>query len=107
MRPFTLWTLHSHFPCLLCPDMSLSVILCKPADLLVYRVSLCLNRKHAVKFEREFFEDLETLGCKTPSMVMRVTEYIPEITDYIDKIHQKGMAYTSNGSVYFDTQAFE
>ncbi len=70
-------------------------------------MSLCLNRKHAEKFEREFFEDLETLGCKTPSMVMRVTEYIPEITDYIDKIHQKGMAYTSNGSVYFDTQAFE
>ena len=41
-----------------------------------------------------------------PSLLTRVSDFIPEITDYIDKIHQNGMAYTTNGSVYFDTQAF-
>lgn len=41
-----------------------------------------------------------------PSLLTRVSDFIPEITDYIDKIHHNGMAYTTNGSVYFDTQAF-
>ena len=41
-----------------------------------------------------------------PSLLTRVSDFIPEITDYIDKIQENGMAYTTNGSVYFDTQAF-
>ena len=41
-----------------------------------------------------------------PSLLTRVSDFVPEITDYIDKIHQNGMAYATNGSVYFDTQAF-
>ena len=70
-------------------------------------MSLCLNRDHAEKFETEFFEDLGRLGCKMPTTPMQVTGNIPDINDYIDKIHQNVMAYCSNGSVYFDTHAFE
>ena len=36
----------------------------------------------------------------------RVSEYIPEIVEYIKTIMGNGMAYESNGSVHFDTQAF-
>lgn len=36
----------------------------------------------------------------------RVSEYMQEIADYIQNIMDNKMAYESNGSVYFDTQAF-
>ncbi len=50
---------------------------------------------------------MQKLGCKMPSLLTRVSDFIPEITAYIDKIHENGMAYSTNGSVYFDTQAFK
>jgi cysteinyl-tRNA synthetase len=37
----------------------------------------------------------------------RVTEYVPEIVDFVEKIVGKGLAYASNGSVYLDTEAFK
>lgn len=40
---------------------------------------------------------------RTPSLC---SEYIPEIVQYVEQIVANGMGYESNGSVYFDTQAF-
>ena len=65
-----------------------------------------MDRKHAAKYEKEFLDDLQRLGCLMPSLLTRVSDFIPEIRAYIDKIHENGMAYANNGSVYFDTQAF-
>lgn len=40
-------------------------------------------------------------------MLTRVTEYIPEIIEFINGIVKQGFAYTtSDGSVYFDTAKF-
>jgi cysteinyl-tRNA synthetase len=39
--------------------------------------------------------------------VTRVTEYMEEIVAYISTICKKGLAYESNGSVYFNVSAFE
>ncbi len=36
----------------------------------------------------------------------RVSEYMTEIVEYIQTIMSNNMAYESNGSVHFDTQAF-
>ena len=36
----------------------------------------------------------------------RVSEYMVEIVEYIQTIMSNNMAYESNGSVHFDTQAF-
>lgn len=36
----------------------------------------------------------------------RVSEYMTEIVEYIQTIMDNKMAYDSNGSVHFDTQAF-
>lgn len=59
------------------------------------------------KFEAEFFQDMADLNVLTPTIVTRVTEYMDEITLYIGRIIQRKLAYESNGSVYFDVQAFE
>ena len=56
---------------------------------------------------QEFLEDLELLGCRFPEALTRVSEYMEEITAFCTKIIDNGMAYASNGSVYFDTQAYQ
>ncbi|OJD33380.1 cysteinyl-trna synthetase [Diplodia corticola] len=60
------------------------------------------------KFERRFMEDVRALNCLDPDVVTRVTEYGPQIVDFVEKVVKNGYGYvTSDGSVYFDIQAFE
>lgn len=63
-------------------------------------------RGHAAKYEREFLEDMDALGCRRPDVLTRVSEYVPEIIAYVQQIISNGMAYEANGSVYFDTNSF-
>lgn len=67
-------------------------------------------RAHAAEFEKQFFEDLDALGCRVPSAIPRITDHIPEIVSFIEKIMKNGFAYAAgdegNKSVYFDTAAF-
>lgn len=36
------------------------------------------------KFETEFFEDMRRLGCQLPDQITRVSEFIPEIVQFIE-----------------------
>ena len=54
------------------------------------------------KFETEFLNDCKALNVGLPDVITRVSEYCPEIVDFIAKIIENGYAYESNGSVYFD-----
>ncbi|CAK9300466.1 unnamed protein product, partial [Gordionus sp. m RMFG-2023] len=58
-------------------------------------------------WEKEFHDDMKNLNILIPNALTRVTEYIPEIVNFITQIIQNGYAYVSNGSVYFDTIKFD
>lgn len=60
----------------------------------------------ASQFENEFMEDMDSLNVKRPDFLTRVSEYIPEVIEYIQTIIDNGFAYESGGSVYFDITNF-
>ncbi|RNF00748.1 putative cysteinyl-tRNA synthetase [Trypanosoma rangeli] len=61
---------------------------------------------HARLYERLFFEDMRRLGVRDPDVVTRVTEYVPEVVDFIQRIMDNGLAYRGTTSIFFDTAAF-
>eukprot|EP01059_Diplonema_ambulator_P001714 TRINITY_DN11448_c0_g1_i1.p2 TRINITY_DN11448_c0_g1~~TRINITY_DN11448_c0_g1_i1.p2 ORF type:complete len:713 (+),score=360.42 TRINITY_DN11448_c0_g1_i1:171-2309(+) len=62
---------------------------------------------HAKKYEKEYFDDMAALGVKEPDVLTRVTEYVPQIIEFIQTIISKGLAYESNGSVYLSISDFK
>lgn len=59
------------------------------------------------QFEHEFNRDMAALNILPPTVVTRVSEYVPEIVSFIETIILNGYAYESNGSVYFDSKKFQ
>lgn len=53
-----------------------------------------------------FDEDMSALNCMAPDVEPRATEHIAEMTDIISKLLERGMAYESEGSIYFRISAF-
>ncbi len=91
-----------------------------------YDVSLCMNitdiddkiikrsneqqiefSKFAKMWEDDFFKDMRSLNVMYPNYITRVSEYIPEIIEFIQVIISKGYAYEKNGSVYFDIENYK
>ncbi|XP_060068191.1 cysteine--tRNA ligase, cytoplasmic-like [Ylistrum balloti] len=58
------------------------------------------------RFEEDYHKDMESLNVLPADVLTRVTEYIPEVIDYVQKIIDNNFAYESNGSVYFKTNEF-
>ena len=57
--------------------------------------------------EREFTKSYESLGIAIPTYEPRATGHIPEMTDLVQKLIDKGHAYVSrSGNVYFDVPSF-
>ena len=66
-----------------------------------------LSRSLARFWEAKFFDDMARLRVKEPDTLTRVTEYIPEIVEFVKRIIENGYAYEVAGSVYFDTNKFD
>ncbi|GMM28411.1 cysteine--tRNA ligase [Martiniozyma asiatica (nom. inval.)] len=59
-------------------------------------------------WERQYDLDMQKLNVLPPTVVTRVSEYIPEIVEYVKTIVEQGYAYaTKDGSVYFNTSKFD
>lgn len=61
----------------------------------------------AGRYEMEFLHDLEQLGIQRPTLMTKVTQFMPQIMLFIQKLLEQGVAYkTEDGSVYFNVTEF-
>ncbi|APW99000.1 cysteine--tRNA ligase [Halobiforma lacisalsi AJ5] len=51
--------------------------------------------------------DMRSLNLLRAEVYPRVSEHVPEIIDLVETLVEKGYAYESNGSVYFDVTQFD
>ncbi|XP_076805672.1 cysteine--tRNA ligase, cytoplasmic-like isoform X1 [Clavelina lepadiformis] len=58
-------------------------------------------------WEKDYFEDMDALNVAPPDILTRVSEYVPEIIEFVEKIIENGYGYPSNGSVYFSVSQFD
>jgi cysteinyl-tRNA synthetase len=63
--------------------------------------------KYTDRFEKAFFEDLDSLRVERPEIIARATEHIPKMVALIQKLAAAGAAYqTEDGSWYFRLASF-
>jgi len=63
-------------------------------------------QEYTAKYEKAFLEDCAMIGIEQPVLV-RATEHIPEMADFVAKLVEKGIAYrTDDGSYYFRIAKF-
>ncbi len=55
----------------------------------------------AATHERAFEDAYRELGCLPPSALPRATGHIPQMTELIDRLIERGHAYATGGDVYF------
>jgi cysteinyl-tRNA synthetase len=64
-------------------------------------------KQFTFRIEKEFWQDLDALNVQRPDHVVHVTDQIPQMIQYIEKIIQNGYAYVNSfGDVYFDTEKY-
>ncbi len=63
-------------------------------------------KQYTAKYEKAFLEDAATLNIEQPVLV-RATDHIPEMAQFIAELQKKGFAYrTEDGSYYFRIAKF-
>jgi cysteinyl-tRNA synthetase len=64
-------------------------------------------REYTKKYEDAFLEDMATLNLQAPEQMIRATDHIQEMAEFIRKLEEKGFAYrTEDGSYYFRIAKF-
>jgi cysteinyl-tRNA synthetase len=63
-------------------------------------------KQYTAKYEKAFLEDMQSLSIEEPELV-RATDHIPEMAEFVGKLEQKGFAYRAeDGSYYFRIAKF-
>ena len=63
-------------------------------------------QQYTAKYEKAFLKDAAMIGIEEPILV-RATEHIPEMAEFVKKLVEKGIAYrTEDGSYYFRIAKF-
>ncbi|HXW62656.1 MAG TPA: cysteine--tRNA ligase [Candidatus Acidoferrales bacterium] len=63
-------------------------------------------REYTEKYIQAFLEDIDALSIETPEEVVRATDHIEDMVALIERLQQKGLTYTSDGSIYFRISKF-
>ena len=64
-------------------------------------------QEYTRKYEEAFLEDMGSLNIERPEKLVRATEHIQEMAEFIAKLEKKGIAYrTEDGSYYFRIAKF-
>jgi cysteinyl-tRNA synthetase len=77
------------------------------------RMMVAAKREHkhpmavAEYYTRNYFEDMDKLNCVRPDISPRATGHIVEQIELVKILLDKGYAYESNGSVYFEVSKFK
>ena len=69
-----------------CPDVSLKDLVKEVSE----------------KYLKEYHEAMVLLGIGSPDKEPKATEYIPKMIKFIEQLVNRGIAYLSDGDVYFD-----
>ena len=63
-------------------------------------------QQYTAKYEKAFLEDAAMIGIEQPTLV-RATEHIAQMADFVAKLVERGIAYrTDDGSYYFRIASF-
>ncbi len=63
-------------------------------------------QQYTAKYEKAFLEDASMIGIEQP-MLVRATEHIPEMAEFVARLVERGIAYrTDDGSYYFRIAKF-
>ena len=65
------------------------------------------EREVARSYIRDIIRDMRSLNLLRAEVYPRVSEHLPEIIALIERLVERGYAYESAGSVYFDVTAFD
>lgn len=66
------------------------------------------EREHKSPYEiadfytKAFLKDIEKLNIRKPDVIVKATEHIPEMIEYVQQIVDNGYAYETSSGLYFD-----
>jgi cysteinyl-tRNA synthetase len=63
-------------------------------------------REYTEKYIQAFLEDIDALRIEAPEELVRATDHIEDMVSLIERLQQKGLTYTSDGSIYFRISRF-
>jgi cysteinyl-tRNA synthetase len=63
-------------------------------------------RDYTEKYIQAFLDDMKALHLEMPEEVVRATDHIEDMVDLIVRLREKGITYTSEGSIYYRISQF-
>jgi cysteinyl-tRNA synthetase len=63
-------------------------------------------REYTDKYIQAFLEDIDALHIEMPEELVRATDHIDDMVALVERLQQKGLTYTSDGSIYFRISQF-
>jgi len=58
------------------------------------------------RYTRLYFDDMDALGIQRPDISPRASGHVPEQIELVQVLLEKGYAYESGGSIYFDVKSW-